>query len=138
MTFDFRHFEWPNDCEIFDFPRVFTTYPKVSLGTDIAILSLNMNTISGATTYKICTECERSKPNSDFYKKGFRTDSQCKTCVLKRKAVTRKQKLKALSKPAIQVIEHLVMTETLVDKVENSNLYNLLRDLAFKAVIGVR
>lgn len=50
---------------------------------------------------KRCSKCGKSKSLDGFYTKGHRSDSACKSCVLKTKAQRRREKLRAARRKSI-------------------------------------
>lgn len=47
---------------------------------------------------KVCTRCGKPRPRTEFYTKGSRTDSQCKSCILKKKSACYRRNQQAKNK----------------------------------------
>lgn len=72
---------------------------------------------------KKCTKCGITKSVEDFYRKGYRHDSQCKVCVRKRKSEKRKEKKTTkthLRTPTIQDSLNFDVTEVYVPHIDST------------------
>ena len=56
------------------------------IGVEIGIREGEGKNAPATTLVKACSCCGISKPVNDYYSKGDRTDSRCKSCVLKSKS----------------------------------------------------
>lgn len=92
---------------------------------------------------KTCTACKEIKLLTDFYPKGSRLDSRCKSCVLKKKGKSRnKQKAKSAllkavrrkSKILVFTEDQIVETLSEVNSIDLNHLENLLRQFSFDSI----
>lgn len=72
---------------------------------------------------RICTKCLQSLPIEDFYSKGTRSDSRCKTCV---KSV---KKSKYVAKEQILRLDSLLKIFSLISEIEISAISRQIQRL---------
>ena len=75
---------------------------------------------------KICTTCLVEQPMSDFYSKGSRTDSACKSCIKKKRQTTYVASKNQLSPDDI---ERLKQTLDLLAEFELKRLERIEKEL---------
>lgn len=74
--------------------------------------------------HKICTHCNQSKPLSEFYSKGGRTDSRCRPCTLGIKKKARQLKKAAKKKkPRGRVIDVSALNITIASSEISSAVF---------------
>lgn len=87
---------------------------------------------------RACTACGKNRAPSDFYRKGERFESRCKSCILKIKACAyRKKQMKksAKQKEETEVVWDEVIETTLTDTSGSVRLEALLRDFMLDVIL---
>jgi hypothetical protein len=94
-----------------------------------------------STTSKQCASCKSTKLIDRFYKKGERSDSNCKECELKRRS--KKRHLKRISEQGakkrrtkmVEIDQNKVREITLEKSVSSSSIASLLNEFVIRLIL---